>query len=91
MVDGWISCNQCGHRHGSFMSSCPKCGHIRTSTFSYPGGAENASKSRPVGKGGIIVIAIIVVGGTVSVLLFLDLDLLPFIQNQANDNNSLEL
>ena len=96
VVDGRISCNQCGHRHGSFMRSCPRCGHpynSSSSSFSYANGQKSATKRRvSVGKGSIIVIAIIVVAGIISVLAILNL-YLPFILHSSTDiiNNSLKI
>lgn len=106
MVDGWISCNQCGHRHGSFMSSCPKCGYLHSSnnnssasSFSYAS-KQNTSKKRgrtttrgiAVRKDLLIIIAISVVAGIISALVILNL-YLPFILHSGTDiiNNSLRI
>src|SRR5712692_1262106 len=36
MVNSWINCTKCGHRYGSFVQYCPRCGETN-SHYRYPG------------------------------------------------------
>lgn len=58
MGDTWINCQACGHRYGSWITSCPKCGNTNSA---YKARRSKGGIMKKVGIGAGAVIAVLII------------------------------
>lgn len=58
-LEGWISCVNCGHRYGSFLSACPRCG--RSNTYEPPVQTSDSGRGRKIGVIAVIAVVAIII------------------------------